>query len=173
MKRSTRALVCGLRVSRWWAGILLVLSLAGGCKPRDLVCETKAVFQVSSPEQGTGTAPFSIERLGPEVKLGMLHDLPEFITLKGDNHAETEWVHLGHIAGSSELIFSPAEGLARNIRNPNDVYPMRRFPDSSTERLRFGFRSRTCRDPKAWGASFCVFGEEELYLIADMTCHRE
>jgi len=133
--------------------------LAGGCKPHDLVCETKAVFQAPNPEQGTGAAPFSMERPGPEVKTGMLHDVPRFITLKSDNHAGTEWEHLGHIA--------------RNVKHPEVVYPMKRLSDGATERVRFGFRSAACRDPNAWGASFCQFGGDELFLIAEMTCHRE
>lgn len=172
MKKPTRAAACGLHLSRWWVWVSLIPVLAGGCKPRDLVCETKAVFQALNPGQGAGSAPFSIERLGPEVKVRMLERQPLFITLKGDNHGDVEWLLLGHIDAGSDVIYSPAEGLVRDIKHPEHVHPMKRLPGGATERVWLGFRSAVCPDPQG-SASFCKFGDEELYLVADMTCHRE
>ena len=68
MKKQTRTVACSLHVSRLWAWVSLVPLLAGACKPHDVVCKTERVFQALKPEEGAGVAPFSIERLGPEVK---------------------------------------------------------------------------------------------------------
>ena len=172
MKKQARTVACSLHVSRLWAWVSLVPLLAGACKPHDLVCNTEGVFQALKPEQGAGVAPFSIERLGPEVKLRVLEDVPDGLTLKRDNRMTAWWTVLGHISRHNDLIFSPDEGLARNVKHPDDVYPMRRFTDGASERVRFGFRSTTCRDPGK-SSAFCGFGEEELFLVAEMTCHRE
>ena len=102
----------------------------------------------------------------------MLEDVLGALTLKSDNRARAWWTSLGHISRRNNLIFSPDEGLARNVKHPDDVYPMRRFSDGASERVRFGFRSTTCRDPGR-SSAFCEFGEEELFLVAEMTCHRE
>ncbi len=36
----------------------------------------------------------------------------------------------------------------------------------------FGFRSTACRDPKKPAAA-CEFGEEKLFLVAEMACHSD
>ena len=137
-----------------------------------MVCRTEAVFQALNPEQGAGAAPFNIERLGPEVKRSVLHTVPGALTLKSDNRVTGWWTSLGHIHDYNDLIFSPAEGLARNVDDPKDVYPMRRFSDGASERVRFGFRTTACRDPGKH-SGLCVFGDENLFLVADMTCHEK
>jgi len=172
MKKQTRTLACRLRVSWWWAGIALAPFLAGACKPHDLVCENGSYFQLLQPEEGAGVAPFSIERLGPEVKRSELASVPYALTLKSDNRVRVDWKSIGHILGHNDLIFSPAEGLARNVNRPNDVYPMRRVSDGASERVRFGFRSAACRVPGK-GIAFCQLGDDDLFLAAEATCHPE
>jgi hypothetical protein len=163
MKNQTRTL-------RRWVCLALVTLLASACKPHPLLCVTQAVFQPLNPEQDVGAAPFNIDRLGPAVKAGILHNVPDGITLTGRHRARVHWSLLGHIYGYGDLIYSPDEGLARNIDDPKRVYPMRRFSDGTSERVRFGFRSTACRDPTQ-GTVSCEFGKEQLFLVAEMTCH--
>ena len=133
---------------------------------------TGKVFQALNPDQGAGAAPFSIERLGPEVERTVLERVPGALTLTSDNRATAWWTVLGHVHDYNDLILSPAEGLARNGDDPGDVYPMRRFPDGASERVRFGFRSTACRDPGK-RSGLCVFGNDRLFLVAEMTCHEK
>ena len=166
MNKQTRS----LPASRWWIwGALAAPLLAGACKPRDLGCLTTAVFQPQNPEQGAGAAPFNIDRPGPQVRRHVLHHVADGITLRSDNSARLDWMILGHIYGYADLLYSPAEGLARNVDDPERVYPMRRFSAGGKDLVWFGFESTTCRDPN-WGTYACVFGEEELTLVAVMIC---
>jgi hypothetical protein len=119
---------------------------------------------------GAGAAPFSIERLGPEIKSAYLEDMPGNLELRNNNHASVSWRGGDFIAGS-ELVFSPSEGLARDVYNPKDVYPMKRFSDGTSERVRFGFRSSSCRSPRKFGV--CDSKDDNLFLAAEMICHPE
>jgi hypothetical protein len=135
------------------------------------VCEPQSYFQVLQPEEGAGAAPFSIERLGPEMKSAYLAaDLPGILTLKSNNRVSMSWRGGDFIVGS-KLIFSPSEGLARDVQDPKYVYPMKRFSDGASERVRFGFRSPTCSTPRRFG--FCDERDDNLFLAAEMTCHPE
>ena len=45
------------------------------------------------------------------------------------------------------------------------------FSDTKPERVRFGFRSEVCRKPSGDGSyRGCTPTENELFLVADMTC---
>ena len=155
---------------RRWSWILLVSFLAGACKPPKLVCDSVGFFQVLQPQEGAGAAPFSIERLGPEVKRLSVAKVPDILSLKRNNRVSVSWGP-AHYVVSSDLIFSPSEGLARDIRNPENVYPMRRFSEGASERVRFGFRAVPCR-PRIPIAECTPVGDP-LYLAAEMTCQLE
>ena len=150
-----------------WAWVSLIPFLAGACKPSPLVCDPVAYFQVLQPQEGAGAAPFSIERLGPEVKRLSVAKVPDILSLKRNNRVSVSWGP-GHYVVSSDLIFSPSEGLARDVRNPKDVYPMKRFSEGASERVRFGFRAPPCR-PRSVIAECTPVGDP-LYLAAEMTC---
>ena len=168
MKRRSRNVDHPPRVSPRWAWISLVPVLACACKPRDLVCEDGAYFQVLQPEEGAGAAPFSIERLGPKLGAADLPSPPGILTLARNNRVIISW-DSGDLFLESKLIFSPGEGIARNVNNLDDVYPMRRFSVGASERVRFGFRSPTCRTPRRFG--ICAMRDDNLFLAAEWTCH--
>ncbi len=157
-----------LHVSPRWAWVSLVPVLACACKSPDLVCEGGAYFQVLQPEQGAGVAPFSIERLGPKMGAADLAHVPDILTLTSNTRVIVSW-DSGDLFMDSKLIFSPGEGIARNVSNPDDVYPMRRFSVGVSERVRFGFRSPTCRTPRRFG--ICDMRNDNLFLAAEWTCH--
>ena len=170
MKIRARAVDRFLHVSLRWGWISLIPFLAGGCKPRDLVCDEASYFQVLRPEEGAGVAPFSIERLGPTLRSADLPKVPAIIRLRSNNRVRVGW-ESDDFARDSDLIFSPPEGLARNVKDPNDVYPMRRFSVGASERVRFGFRSPSCRVPMEFG--YCPTRDDNLFLVAELTCHPE
>lgn len=159
-----------LHSSPRWVWVSLIPLLAGACKPRPLVCESVGYFQVLQPQEGTGVAPFSIERLGPEVKRLSVGQVPSFLTLKSNNRVVVSWEVVDFLP-ISELIFSPSEGLARDVKNPDDVYPMRRFSEGTSERVRLGFRAPPCRPRPAFAE--CTPVGDPLYLAAEMTCQPE
>ena len=169
--------MCNLHLDHSWAWIPLVTLLAVGCDgckapgPRVLVCEPIAYYEVLNPEQGAGKAPFSIERLGPQVKdvkFSINH-----LEFTGENRVTTYWSR-GHFYGMTDFIYSPDGGLVRAVEDPDIVRPMKLFSDGKSERVRFGFRSQVCRKPlKRGGVWDCDLTENELFLVADMTCRWE
>ena len=169
--------MCNLQPYQWWAWIPLVTLLAGGCDgckapgPRQLLCKSVAYYEVLSPEQGAGKAPFSIERLGPQVKdMEFSMDGLEFT---GENRVTADWT-IGDFYGWTDFFYSPEEGLVRDIEDAGIVYPMKLFSDGKSERVRFGFRSKVCRKPLRGGEPWnCDLTENELFLVADMTCRWE
>jgi hypothetical protein len=170
MKKRTCAVACLLHVSRQWAWVSFIPLLAGACKPRPLVCDAVGFFQVLQPQEGAGVAPFSIERLGPEVKRLSVAKVPDILSLRSNNRVNVSWGP-GDFVETSDLIFSPSEGLARDVQNPENVYPMRRFSDGTSERVRFGFRAPPCRPRRAFAE--CTPVGDPLYLAAEMTCQPE
>lgn len=170
MKKRTRSVARFGYISSRWAWVPLILFLAGACKPPALECDPVSYFQVLEPQEGTGAAPFSIERLGPEVKPVTVQKVPGILVLKKNNRVRVSWRELDFFE-SSDLVFSPSEGLARDVRNPEDVYPMRRFSDGGTDRVRFGFRAPPCRPRLAFAE--CTSVGAPLYLAAEMTCQPE
>lgn len=173
MNRLTCVLASTRHVSHWWTWVPLIPLLATGCKPRDMMCEPEAYFKVLEPEQGAGAAPFNIERPGPAVKGYMMKIVPTGVTLTGDNRARTHWLLLGHIYSYGDVIYSPAEGLARGIDDPEIVYPMRRLSNGSSTRVRLGFRAAICRDPDYAGGVPChEYSKDEAFFVADMGCKR-
>jgi hypothetical protein len=143
--------------------------LVGACESRDLLCEDAVYFQVLQPDEGGGTAPFSIERLGPEVKSSDFDGVPAALRLTSRNRAVVDWESYGLIVGSSNLIFWPIDGFAQNAHpDIDDFYPMKHFTDGALERVRFGFRPHWCPDPDA-----CLTTKPRLYVAAELTCHRE
>lgn len=161
--------------SHGWVGLLLLPFLfSTACKPREVVCKSQAFFQASEPERGAGKAPFSIGRLGPEVKGADLELRPTFITFMSGNRARTGWLARGHVSSYVEMDYLPGERLAHNAGDPSDVHPLERLADGSSERVRLGFRSSTCRDAdELAGKVPCrKYGEEELFLVADMPCEQ-
>ena len=159
-----------LRVLPQWAWVSLIPFLAGACKPPALECDPVSYFQVLEPREGTGAAPFSIERLGPEVKRYSVEKVPGILELKRNNRVRVSW-RQADFGVYSDLIFSPSEGLAWNVANPKDVYPMRRFSDGKSERVRFGFRAPPCRPRPAFAE--CTPVGDPLYLAAEMICQPE
>jgi len=160
---------CAVWVSRWAWPALLALAVLPACRRSEVECETRAFFRLVEPERKTGAAPFSIDRLGPEVKES-LSIRPYYVTLKEGNHAEVGW--MGFDLGLDvDYIYSPEEGVARNALNADDVLPMKRLSD---ERLLVGFRSLICVDGIA-RSHYCMddrYSKEELPFAADMTCRR-
>jgi hypothetical protein len=133
------------------------------------MCEPVAYHEVLEPERGAGAAPFSVERLGRKVE-GVDFE-PVSLTLKNDNRVVVDWM-LSDWGFDSHLIYSPAEGLARDVENSKLVYPMKRLKDGWSEHVRFGFRSTICLGRDPFGAFvFCQHSKEALFLVADMTCH--
>ena len=160
-----------------WAWIPLVTLLAGacdGCKapgPRQLVCEPIAYYEVLNPEQGASKAPFSIERLGPELESEQIRGKPDILWFPRKDRVRITWDMGGDFIPTANFIYSPGEGLARNVRYPKKVFPMKLFSDSKPERVRFGFRSEVCRKPREDGGyRNCTRTDNELFLVADMTC---
>ncbi len=170
MKIRTRAVDRLLHVSLRWACVLLTAFLADACKPRDLVCDRASYFQVLQPEEGAGVAPFSIERLGPKLRDIDLPKVPGVLELHINNRVRVGW-ESDDFARDSDLIFSPSEGVARNVKDPIEVYPMRHFSDGASERVRLGFRSPSCRVPREFG--YCPTKDDDLFLVAELICHPE
>ena len=179
MKRLSRVHGDSLPMSWRWTWVLLVPLLAGCCKsqksqePRELVCKPIAFFEVLEPERGAGAAPFSIKRFGPEVDEGAVYTSPMYVSYEDDNRGRVEWSTIGVdlFIDWDDFVYSPAEGLARDVDDPESVYPMRRFFDGKSERVWFGFRSSICREPGAYDDwVFCKRTKEELFLVADMYC---
>lgn len=149
-------------------GLALVSLLACRCPPRELMCKPIAFYEVIEPGRGAGAAPFSIERLGRKVE--WVQPKVDFVTLKNDNRMYVGWSLLDFDVGG-DMIYSPAEGLARDVENPELVYPMKRFKKGWTEHVRFGFRSSVCPEPDKSGSYvFCQYAKDEWFLVADMTC---
>ena len=166
----TRKRTSVLCPSRWWLGLsgLALLALAG-CKPRQ-VCESQEFFEVLEPMREPGAAPFSIDRPGRKVPRKTLAELPTYLSFLDENHARTGWISFGHISSYAEFSYSPAEGLARNLKDPADVFPMKRLVDASPERVWLGFRSSVCLG--AGGGPCQASSADELFLVADMVCER-
>jgi hypothetical protein len=142
--------------------------LAWGCKPRELLCKPVAYYEVLEPERGAGAAPFNIERLGRKIE-GSLTKI-DYITLAKDNHMHVGW-SAHDFGGEYEMTFSPAEGLARGIKNHEPTHPMKRLREGWSDRVRFGFRSNVCLSRDEFGTYLlCPRSKDELFLVADMTC---
>ena len=169
-----------MRLSRWWIWIALVPLLASGCKgcslgkappPVELVCKSIAYHEVLDPEQGAGAAPFSIEQTGPKLEVEQLKLRPDLLVFLSETRVSVDWANFSKYR-ASEAIYSPEEGLARSTRT-DAVFPMKRFSDGKLERVRFGFRSKVCLKPDGRGSYYdCTPTENELFLVADMTCER-
>lgn len=179
MKKSTRAPAKSHRLSMWWIWVPLISLLVVGCKPREpreLMCRPTAIFEVLEPEKGAGVAPFSIERLGPQVDSRAVEAVPTGLGFTRGNHARIYWM-LGHFSVDTEVLYSPAEGLARRVDHPGDVYPVKRFVDGRVERAQLGFRKKVClRLEKDETYVFCKpgnYSKDERFLVADMTCERQ
>lgn len=173
MTKSPRATMCGFRLALWWVwGLLVPLLIACPQPPQELVCVPTGIFEVLEPERGVGAAPFSVERLGAEMK-GAL-DKPESITfIRGGTRAIITWRSYGHMYSESEVVYSPSEGLARSPKDPTEVYPIS-FVDGKAHRMRLGYDSKVCRKPDANGGyTFCKYSEARVPLVADMTCRRQ
>jgi hypothetical protein len=128
-----------------------------------------AYYEVLDPEHGAGAAPFSIERLGRKAE-GVLMT-PDVLTLKNDNRMFVGWT-FKDLGIPADMIYSPTDGLARDVENPELVYPMKRFKEGWTEHVRFGFRSSVCLGPDEFGTyALCPYSVDEWFLVADMTCH--
>ncbi len=158
-----------LLLFRRWSWVPLVSLLAAACS-RDLVCENARYFHVPEPNAVVpGIAPFSIERLGPEVKSTDVEGVPVALRLKRGTRVAVDWGQQGHVYGRKELIFSPGDGIAEYVDEAlqEEVFPMKRFTEGALERVRFGFRSRDCP-----GGS-CTNANPRLFLVAEMSCHRE
>ena len=169
MNNSTRVRPSDLCTLWRWSWVPLVSLLAWGCTPRELMCEPVAYYEVLEPERGAGAAPFSIERLGRKVE-GVLTRL-EYIVLAKDNHMHVGWSAYD-FGAEYDMMFSPSEGLARDVKDPELVNPMKRFSGFWSERVRFGFRSNVCLSRDKFGTyAFCPYSEDERFLVADMTCH--
>lgn len=147
--------------------MLLALLAFAACKPREVVCESRAFFRAAEPQRGAGAAPFSIDRLGPEVKGAALKEVPLFFVFVDGNRGRLEWMH-ADLVSSSPVLYSPEEGLARNPDAAQQVFPMKRLAEGSSERVRLGFRSRACLGEDAGPCA--TYGQEELYVVADMPC---
>lgn len=98
--------------------------------------------------------------------------MPLFITLSDGTHVRSEWLSSGHVASYASLVYSPGEALARGVKNPADVYPMKRLTDGPSERVRLGFRSSICMDAEAVpGNGPCrEYSQQQHRFIADMLC---
>ena len=147
--------------------------LGGGCnKPPNLVCRPAAFYQVLDPNQGAGAARLNIERLGPEVKETRIFRIPTSITLKSNKYGRVFWGG-GDFNFWTDLIYSPVEGLARNVDDPSDATPMRRFSDGMSEHVRFVFLATLCRNggERRWG--MCELDEHQVFMVADMNCERD
>jgi hypothetical protein len=99
-----------------------------------------------------------------------LDRVPGILVLKNRDRVTVSW-ESGDLALESHLIFSPAEGLARSVNDPKYVYPMRRFSEGASERVRFGFRSDSCSAPREFG--ICHSRNDNLFLAAELPCHPE
>lgn len=177
MKRPNRAHMSSLRVSRWWIWVPFLFLLAGGCKPREpreLRCVPSAIFEALEPKQEAGAAPFSIERLGPRVESDVVEDTLDHIILTDGKNGSVTWMFMSHFSIVIDIAYSPTEGLARRVDLPEEVYPMKRFIDGKSERVRFGYRSKVCLQLGKDGPYvYCKGGkysEDERFLVADMTC---
>ena len=169
-----------LRLSSWWTWILLLPLLASGCKgchlgkapaPFEFVCKSIAYYEVLDPEQGAGAAPFSIEQFGPKLEVEQMKLRPDLLVFLSETRVSVDWANFSKYR-ASEAIYSPEEGLARSTR-PAAVVPTKRFSDGKLERVRFGFRSKVCFEPDERGSYYdCTPAENELFLVADMTCER-
>ena len=148
----------------------LVLLAATACKSREVVCEPRAFFRVAEPGRGAGEAPFSIDRLGSEVKGSVLREMPLFLVFVEGNRARLEWMYADLVINYPEAIYSPEEGLARSAGAPGQVFPLKKLVDGSSERVHLGFRSRICAGVDE--GPCLTYGPEEQYLVADMTCTR-
>ncbi len=138
-----------------WIGVALVSLLACRCPPRELLCKPVAYYEVVEPERGAGAAPFSIERLGRKVD--WVPRRPDVLTLKNDNRMFVGWT-IRDLSAPSDMIYSPTEGLAREVEHAELVYPMKRFKDGWTEHVRFGFRSSVCLSRDQFGTYlFCPY----------------
>jgi hypothetical protein len=162
-------LLAGAALGAAW----VIVSGCNGCKgpgPRELVCRSVAYYEVLNPEQGTGKALFSIERLGREVK--GISRYPDLLVFR-DNRVMIGWM-LSDVGLTSDATYSPDEGLLRDVEEPDFVLPVKRFSDGKSERARLGFRSTVCREPNEHGSNYgCALTENELVLATDMTCRWE
>lgn len=160
-----------MKARQHWLLFATMLGLMG-CKPRPLECEAEKYFQVADPQQSAGEETFDIDRLGPEVPRARLFSMPLFMTLSGGTHVRSEWLSSGHVASYASLVYSPREALARGVKNPADVYPMKRLTGGPSERVRLGFRSSICVDTEASqvNGSCREYGQQQHLFIADMLC---
>jgi hypothetical protein len=166
-------------MSRRWTRLLLVPLLAAGCfgeckrRPaREFSCKTIAYYEALNPEQDAGEAPFSIERLGPKLEEGQVQRRPLWLRFYNETRIFVTWQLSGHDFQEAKATYSPEEGLARSFRNSDIVYPMKRFSDGKLEHVHFGFRSKVCPKPNDQGTYYykCQLTENELFIVADMTC---
>src|SRR5512140_2398453 len=151
------------RPLRWWVWPVLLVMLAGtACKPRERVCYSQRFFRVLEPPPDAGM-PFSIERLGPELKSYELVQQPTTVIFKGDTPVRLEWVH-SDLAGGFQITYSEKEGVARDL-DGKLVFPIKRLSGIFSDRVRLGFRTTYCV-----GTRFDPCPEKEIYAIADMPC---
>ncbi len=95
---------------------------------------------------------------------------PDVLILKNDNRVFVGWM-FNDFGVPADMIYSPTEGLARDVEDPKLVNPMKRFKEGWTEHVRFGFRSSVCLEPDKSGSYVsCQYAKGEWFLVADMTC---
>lgn len=156
--------------SRCW--LLLGAIVLVGCKARPVSCKATRVSRAAVAGSLPADVPFDIETPGPELALGAVETMPLYLTFTTKSRVRSQWMSFGHVASYADLVYSTKEGLARNADDAKEVFPMKRFSDGATERVRFGFRSRVCTDPEALaGRTLCSrYGQQEVLLVADMAC---
>ena len=164
---------CRLATGGWCLRLAFVLLLLAGCKPRPLVCEPPRVFRVTLATRTDGGAAEGTRQLGPEVALTHLATYPGLVVFLEGKRVQVSWV-FEDFGTYSEAVYSPEEGVAREVDAPHTVWPLQRFSNGATERVWLDFRAPVCIDPEALaGRAPCrKYGPEEL-LIADMPCRRE
>lgn len=154
---------------------LFVVFLLTGCKEKPLVCETQGIFRpVPAAPKAGGSLPDvrALER-GLELELAQAEIYPTSLIFFAENRVRVAWRARGHIAARTQALYSPAEGVVRSVKYPDEVFSLRKFSDGSSERVWLTFDTPTCADPAApAGRLHCVYGPEE-WLVADMTCRRE
>ena len=156
---------------------LIAVGCFGECKrrpAREFACKTVAYHEALNPEQGAGEAPFSIERLGPKLKQGQVQLMPIRLRFVSETRVIVTWQWRSNFR-DSKATYSPEEGVARSFRDSDIVYPMKRFSDGKLEHVHFGFRSTVCPKPNDQGTYYykCQLTENELFIVADMTCRWE
>ena len=157
---------------RWLRPLCAVVLVALACGQRRTVCDHPVYFLALSRAEGVPAASFASAPRGKEVQPETLATTVTSVTFTSESDVVIGLMSYD-VSVADEYVFVPEEERARLKKDPASVWlPLARLTEGEQARVRLGFQSRVCVDPKAPHLLLCK-QLEDASLIAELACRNE